>query len=56
MPIEVHITHYRGCCWVNLQVPEAQKQLTSALAGLRHTFVVADATLPDCPLIYASEG
>ncbi|KAG7671346.1 hypothetical protein Ndes2526B_g02155 [Nannochloris sp. 'desiccata'] len=38
------------------QVPAAQATLTSALAGLRHTFVVADATLPDCPLIYASEG
>lgn len=37
-------------------VPPAQPQLTSALAALRHTFVVADATLPDCPLIYASEG
>ena len=37
-------------------VPAAQPQLTAALAGLRHTFVVADATLPDCPLIYASEG
>ena len=37
-------------------VPLAQAQLTSALAQLRHTFVVADATLPDCPLIYASEG
>jgi hypothetical protein len=23
---------------------------------LRHTFVVADATKPDCPLVYASEG
>jgi hypothetical protein len=38
------------------QVPEPQAGLTSALANLRHTFVVADATLPDCPLIYASEG
>lgn len=38
------------------QVPEPQAELTSALANLRHTFVVADATLPDCPLIYASEG
>ena len=38
------------------QVPPAQASLTSALAKLRHTFVVADATLPDCPLIYASEG
>ncbi len=39
-----------------LQVPAAEKTLASALAALRHTFVVADATLPDCPLIYASEG
>ncbi|KAL4442423.1 hypothetical protein ABPG77_005007 [Micractinium sp. CCAP 211/92] len=37
------------------KVPAA-KPFTSALAKLRHTFVVADATLPDCPLIYASEG
>lgn len=39
-----------------MQVPEPQAKLTSALASLRHTFVVADATLPDCPLVYASEG
>eukprot|EP00887_Chlorella_sp_A99_P007263 scaffold2.g7263.t1 len=37
-------------------LPAAQQQLTSALANLRHTFVVADATLPDCPLTFASEG
>ncbi|EFN57260.1 hypothetical protein CHLNCDRAFT_6687, partial [Chlorella variabilis] len=37
-------------------VPAPQAQLTSALAKLRQTFVVADATHPDCPLIYASEG
>nr|AML79622.1 putative LOV domain-containing protein [Leptosira obovata] len=37
-------------------VPAAAGQLTKVLAGLRHTFVVADATLPDCPLVYASEG
>lgn len=41
---------------VVLQVPSAASQLTKVLAGLRHTFVVADATLPDMPLIYASEG
>eukprot|EP00798_Chlamydomonas_sp_ICE-L_P007878 gene7878-1088_t len=34
----------------------AASQLTKVLAGLRHTFVVADATLPDQPLIYASDG
>jgi PAS domain-containing protein len=37
-------------------MPAAAAQLTNVLSGLRHTFVVADATLPDCPLVYASEG
>lgn len=37
-------------------VPDAHKQLTLALAGMRHTFVVADPTLPDCPIVFASEG
>uniref|UniRef100_A0A126WZB6 non-specific serine/threonine protein kinase n=1 Tax=Aphanochaete repens TaxID=764106 RepID=A0A126WZB6_9CHLO len=37
-------------------VPAPATQLTKVLVGLRHTFVVADATLPDCPLVYASEG
>nr|AML78956.1 putative LOV domain-containing protein [Chlamydomonas noctigama] len=37
-------------------VPAAASQLTKVLAGLRHTFVVADATLPDMPLVFASEG
>ena len=39
-----------------MQVPEAAGQFTKLLASLRHTFVVADNTLPDCPLVYASEG
>nr|AML77908.1 putative LOV domain-containing protein [Chlamydomonas bilatus] len=37
-------------------VPAAASQLTKVLAGLRHTFVVADATLPDMPLVFASDG
>lgn len=37
-------------------LPAPAGQLTKVLAGLRHTFVVADATLPDCPLVYASDG
>lgn len=37
-------------------VPSTASQLTRVLAGLRHTFVVADAQQPDMPLIYASEG
>ena len=39
-----------------MQVPETAAQFTKVLASLRHTFVVADATLPDCPLVYASDG
>nr|AML76291.1 putative LOV domain-containing protein [Pteromonas sp. BC-2016] len=39
-----------------MAVPAPASQLTKVLAGLRHTFVVADATLPDMPLVYASEG
>ena len=39
-----------------VQVPSPAAQLTKVLAGLRHTFVVADATLPDCPLVFASDG
>lgn len=41
---------------LRLQVPAAAQQLTQVLSKLRHTFVVADATLPDCPLVYASES
>nr|AHZ63928.1 phototropin [Bolbocoleon piliferum] len=38
------------------QLPPPAAQLTQVLSSLRHTFAVADATLPDCPLVYASEG
>eukprot|EP00873_Tetraselmis_striata_P009108 jgi/Tetstr1/429372/TSEL_019286.t1 len=38
------------------EVPAAANNLTSVLSGLKHTFVVADATLPDCPLVFASES
>mmetsp|Transcript_8423 Transcript_8423/g.27520 ORF Transcript_8423/g.27520 Transcript_8423/m.27520 type:complete len:734 (+) Transcript_8423:625-2826(+) len=37
-------------------VPEASNKLTTALAELRQTFCVSDATLPDCPIVYASDG
>ena len=37
-------------------MPVAATQLANVLSGLHHTFVVADNTLPDCPLVYASEG
>ena len=36
--------------------PAAATELTKVLSRLRHTFVVADMTLPDCPLVYASES
>lgn len=35
---------------------QAQAGLTMALASLRHTFTVCDPTLPDCPIVYASDG
>lgn len=44
------------CPTTRLQIPTQANQLTKVLDNLRHTFVVADATLPDCPLVYASEG
>eukprot|EP01026_Neomeris_dumetosa_P039897 TRINITY_DN3287_c0_g1_i8.p1 TRINITY_DN3287_c0_g1~~TRINITY_DN3287_c0_g1_i8.p1 ORF type:complete len:630 (+),score=89.98 TRINITY_DN3287_c0_g1_i8:172-2061(+) len=36
--------------------PETATHLSKVLQGLKHTFVVADATLPDIPLVYASES
>ena len=37
-------------------IPAAQRNLTIALAGLRHTFVVSDPAQPDCPIVFASDG
>nr|AHZ63923.1 phototropin [Cymbomonas sp. XIVI] len=37
-------------------VPAAHANLTMALAGLRHTFVVSDPSRPDCPIVFASNG
>ena len=47
----------RGGCR-NLCGPGAVTSLplTMALAGIRHTFVVTDPYLPDCPIVFASEG
>jgi len=39
-----------------VELPAAHKNLTLALAGLRHTFVVSDPNLPDTPICFASEG
>jgi PAS domain-containing protein len=39
-----------------IAAPEASKGLTMALASVRHTFTVSDPTLPDCPIVYASDG
>nr|AML78078.1 putative LOV domain-containing protein [Begonia sp. BC-2016] len=32
------------------------QELPDALSTLEHTFVVSDATQPDCPIVYASSG
>uniref|UniRef100_A0A0D9ZIP1 non-specific serine/threonine protein kinase n=1 Tax=Oryza glumipatula TaxID=40148 RepID=A0A0D9ZIP1_9ORYZ len=37
-------------------LPRVSQELKDALSSLQQTFVVSDATRPDCPIIYASEG
>ena len=36
--------------------PRVSQELKSALATLQQTFVVSDATKPECPIVYASSG
>ncbi|XP_022970922.1 phototropin-2-like [Cucurbita maxima] len=36
--------------------PRVSQELKDALASLEQTFVVSDATRPDCPIVYASSG
>ncbi|XP_039029474.1 phototropin-2-like [Hibiscus syriacus] len=36
--------------------PRVSQELKDALETLQHTFVVSDATKPDCPIMYASSG
>lgn len=36
--------------------PRVSQELKAALATLQQTFVVSDATKPDCPIMYASSG
>lgn len=37
-------------------IPRVSQDLKEALATLQQTFVVSDATKPDCPILYASSG
>ncbi|PPR82661.1 hypothetical protein GOBAR_AA38054 [Gossypium barbadense] len=37
-------------------LPRVSQELKDALATLQQTFVVSDATKPDCPIMYASSG
>ncbi|XP_059442279.1 phototropin-2 isoform X2 [Corylus avellana] len=37
-------------------LPRLSQELKEALATLQQTFVVSDATKPDCPIMYASSG
>ncbi|KAK2665771.1 hypothetical protein Ddye_004345 [Dipteronia dyeriana] len=37
-------------------LPRVSQELKAALATLQQTFVVSDATKPDCPIMYASTG
>nr|AML78083.1 putative LOV domain-containing protein [Dioscorea villosa] len=36
--------------------PRVSQELKDALSNLQQTFVVSDATRPDCPIVYASAG
>jgi phototropin len=36
--------------------PRVSQELKDALSNLQQTFVVSDATRPDCPIMYASAG
>nr|AML79270.1 putative LOV domain-containing protein [Cercocarpus ledifolius] len=38
------------------EFPRVSNELKTALATLQQTFVVSDATKPDCPIMYASSG
>jgi PAS domain-containing protein len=35
---------------------KVERKVAQALATLRHTFTVCDATAPDCPIVYASDS
>nr|AML76863.1 putative LOV domain-containing protein [Amelanchier canadensis] len=37
-------------------IPRVSNELKAALSTLQQTFVVSDATKPDCPIVYASSG
>ncbi|XP_050105851.1 phototropin-2-like isoform X3 [Malus sylvestris] len=37
-------------------IPRVSNELIAALSTLQQTFVVSDATKPDCPIVYASSG
>ncbi|CAA6670213.1 unnamed protein product [Spirodela intermedia] len=37
-------------------IPRVSQELKDALSTLQQTFVVSDATRPDCPILYASSG
>lgn len=38
------------------EFPRVSQEIKDALATLQQTFVVSDATKPDCPIMYASSG
>ncbi|XP_042493834.1 phototropin-2-like isoform X2 [Macadamia integrifolia] len=40
----------------NPNFPRVSQELKDALASLQQTFVVSDASKPDCPIVYASAG
>lgn len=43
-------------CGLEGALPRVSQELKDALSTLQQTFVVSDATKPDCPIMYASSG
>nr|AML78540.1 putative LOV domain-containing protein [Xeronema callistemon] len=41
---------------VESSIPRVSQELKDALSSLQQTFVVSDASRPDCPIMYASAG
>lgn len=59
----IYIGNYSGRSSEELEVgkdkgglPRVSEELKDALSAFQQTFVVSDATKPDCPILYASAG
>nr|AML77943.1 putative LOV domain-containing protein [Tropaeolum peregrinum] len=49
-------TSDESSCGAESGIPRVSQELKAALGSLQQTFVVSDATKPECPIMYASSG